>query len=430
MTGLPERPAIRPTIEVKELRDGAQPAYHLKDPLRLSEEPLVVTLGGLAICQLLDGTRTVKEVAATFKERHGFDLASEQIEELVRVLDTACLLEGGRAFTLLEAWRKEPIRKAACAGPRGSYPSDEKELRAFLEKHWTRAGGPGGPPETDSKARPVRALLSPHIDFARGGHAYAHAWKAVAEASEADLFVVFGTAHQGTDPARFALTRKTYDTPLGAVETDQEVVERLVKAYEGPDDLFAGEIAHKGEHSIEFQMVELAHLFGSGPFKRKIRALPVLCGSIHDLLDGPKDASKDERVRAFHGALVKALADTKPERVCFVGGVDLCHVGQEFGDKAKLTKKRLEGFLAQDRKSLEIITEQQDADAFHADIAADVSRNICGHSPIHALLEALARGKRKVSGEVLCHDWHDVWDGGASAVSFCSVVFRDGGRKK
>jgi AmmeMemoRadiSam system protein B len=197
----------------------------------------------------------------------------------------------------------------------------------------------------------------------------------------------------------------------------------------GGDDLFSGELPHKGEHSIEFQMVELAHLYGPRSAEpRKIRALPVLCGSIHDLVPGPGAPSRDPRVRAFHDALAKALSDTKPERVCFVGGVDLCHVGIEFGDPP-LTKAKLEGYLAQDRKTLEILTESQDADRFHADVAEDESRKICGHAPIHALLEALARQDRKRSGELLCHDWHDVWDGGKSAVSFCSVVYRDGKKK-
>src|SRR5581483_11404972 len=141
-------------------------------------------------------------------------------------------------------------------GPNLTYPDDAAALEKLLAKHYTRPGGPGALPDRSASAKPVRGVLSPHIDFERGGHAYAHAWKAVAEGCEADLFVVFGTAHAGTDSARFALTRKSYGTPLGTIDTDQELVERLVASYEGEDDLFAGEVAHKGEHSIEFQMVE------------------------------------------------------------------------------------------------------------------------------------------------------------------------------
>jgi len=425
---LPARPAIRSSIEVKQIEHQGEAVFLLRDILKVSDAHLPLTPVGIAICQLLDGERTLSEIARGFEERHEIPIKVEQVEELVGILDEAGFLEGGKALAAIEAWRKDPVRKPACAGPHGSYPDEPDELASLLESHWTRPGGPGAPPDLASKAKPVRAVLSPHIDFKRGGHAYAHAWKAVAESSEADLFVVFGTAHAGTDRARFALTRKSYATPLGTIETDVELVERLAKAYEGPDDLFCGELAHKSEHSIEFQMVELAHLYGErSKAPRKIRALPVLCGSIHDL--GPKKAGKDARVRAFHDALAKALADTKPERVCFVGGVDLAHVGVEFGDPP-LTKTVLQGYLEQDKKTLEIIAESQDADRFHADVVADESRKICGHAPIHALLAALERTGRKHSGEVLCHDWHDVWDEARSAVSFCSVALRDGKRKR
>ena len=58
------------------------------------------------------------------------------------------------------------------------------------------------------------------------------------------------------------LARKSFATPLGGVPTDLEVTERLLAAYEGPDDLLAGEFHHRAEHSIEFQTVYLRALLG------------------------------------------------------------------------------------------------------------------------------------------------------------------------
>ena len=305
----------------------------------------------------------------------------------------------------------------------------------FLDAQYTRTGGPGGAPDrARSKAAPVRGVISPHIDFHRGGHAYAHAWKAVAESCEAELFVVFGTAHVGTGRLRFALTKKDYETPLGAIPTDQALVEKLVSLYEGPDDLFSGELAHRGEHSIEFQMVELAHLYGERSDEpRKIRALPVLVGSIHDLLGGAFDGknepvrapSEDARIRAFHDALAKALEGIAPEKVCFVAGVDLAHVGKDFEDPP-LTQGQLEEVLQKDKTTLAIVTGKADPDAFHADVATDGdARRICGHSAIAATLEALRRTHGKLAGELLTHDrWYD----GASSVTFASAVYRENGR--
>jgi AmmeMemoRadiSam system protein B len=422
MSDLPERPALR-NIEAREVNHKGERVFVLSDPLRLSDTVLGVSLLHAVLLEFVDGSHTIPQISQEMKDRHKVDVPTDFIEDFLKKLDDRCLLRGGKARAAMELWRKEPVRKPACAG--GSYPGEELALRGFLEAQYTRQGGPGAPPDRMADGAPIRALLSPHIDFHRGGHAYAWAWKAMAESCEAELFVVFGTAHQGTDAARFALTRKNYETPLGVVETDQELVDRLFHAYEGPDDLFVGELAHKKEHSIEFQMVELAHLYGKGSDEpRKIRALPILCGSIHDLLPGPRKPSQDARVRAFQEALGKALEGIDPEKICFVAGVDLAHVGAEFDDPP-LTAKKLEKVMAQDRTSLEIITKKQDADLFHADVAEDVERKICGHSPIHATLEALARTGRKHAGEVLCHDrWYD----GKSSVTFCSVAFRATGQ--
>lgn len=413
----PERPRLRP-IEVRPTTHEGEQIFILKDPLRLSPHPAIgLTLPGMAVAQFFDGERTLEDVQAALARQYGAVFPLEAVTAVARQLDEALFLEGPRAQAALEAWRKEPLREAACAG--GSYPADPAALRGFLQAQLTRVGGPGGPPGPRDGKAPVRVVVSPHIDFHRGGHAYAWAWRAVAEACDAELFVVFGTAHAGTGRSRFALTRKSYDTPLGAVPTDVELVDRLVEAYEGPDDLFDGEIAHKGEHSIEFQAVELAWLFGGN---RSIRVIPVLCGSIHDLIATGVSPSADARLRAFHDALAKALADVAPEKIAFVAGIDLAHVGTEFDDPP-LGEPALAKIVADDQTTLEAAIAKQDPDLVHADIARDQdARKICGHSALVATLEATRRSRwGKLSGELLRHDrWYD----GKSTVTFASAVLR------
>ena len=430
----PERPRLRP-VEVKPAQHEGEQVYVLVDPLKLADRPAILHMAGLALTELLDGSRTIPEVAVEFTTRFGIRVEHDQVEALVRQLDEALLLEGGRFVASVDAWRASPVREAAHAGDNGSYPARPTELARFLAAHYGRPGGPGTAPAGASRRGPIRGVVSPHIDFHRGGHAYAHAWKAVAEECAADVFVVFGTAHAGTGPARFALTRKDYATPLGTIPVDHELLERVLAHYDGPDDLFAGEIAHKGEHSIEFQMVELAHVFGERSDKpRPIRALPVLCGSLRDLNGGPRGQgrkappqapSEDPRVRAFHQALAKALEPIAPERVCFVAGVDLAHVGKLF-DEPPLTPAQLDAVLRKDKRTLRIVTETRDPDAFHADVASDGdARQICGHSAIAATLEALRRSPGRHEGELLTHDrWYD----GESSVTFASAVFRSGAR--
>lgn len=419
---IPERPRLR-AVEARAVSKNGEQAFFLRDPLRLSPYQALVPLPFFALATLFDGNRTLREIQEEFSRRFGAAVLIEQVEEVVRELDKAMFIEGPRIEAAVAQWRKQPLREPACAG--GSYPADPAALRGFLDAQFTRQGGPGGAPDGTSSKGPVRVVVSPHIDFHRGGHAYAWAWRAVAEASEAELFVVFGTAHAGTGRARFALTRKDYVTPIGTVPTDQQLIDRLLAAYGGEDDLFEGELAHRGEHSIEFQMVELAHLFSG---KRDVRVLPVLCGSLHDLIEPLGSPGGDARLRAFHDALEKALEPVPPERVAFVAGVDLAHVGREFDDPP-LDEAGLARILADDEGTLAALTEAQDAELLHRDVAHDQdARKICGHSALVATLEAARRQRggrwTALSGELLCHDrWYD----GASTVSFASAVLRASG---
>src|SRR4051812_45476557 len=103
MSDLPERPALRP-IELKETVARGEQAFVFRDPLRLADQIIVLPLVGVAVCELLDGTRTLPEVADEFERRHKSRIAVEQVEGLVRALDDVCLLQGGRARAAIDAW--------------------------------------------------------------------------------------------------------------------------------------------------------------------------------------------------------------------------------------------------------------------------------------------------------------------------------------
>ena len=413
-----KRPRLRAFVEPLPVRlEGVEEqVYVLRDPFKLApERQVALPLAGVALISLMDGSRTPQELADEFQRRHGFRPELEQVRALVQALDEALLLEGPALGAALEIFGREPVRPPACIG---SYPGEPEQLRAFLEEQWTRAGGPGGPPAASPRGA-VRGIVSPHIDMHRGGHAYAHAWRAVAESCPAELFVVFGTSHTGTAPLqgggagpgpRFALTRKDFATPLGTVPTDRELVEKLARAHRGEDDLFAGEPHHKGEHSIEFQAVWLAHLFLG---RRPVRILPVLCGNLQDV---PR-ASRDEALRAFHGALAEVLAPYRREQVAFVAGIDLAHVGAQF-HAPPVNLPALQGVEAQDRATLDLVLSARDADLVHEDIARDGDpRSICGHAPLVSL--CLALQGEPLRGELL---HYDRWFDGESAVSFASGV--------
>ena len=132
--------------------------------------------------------------------------------------------------------------------------------------------------------------MPPHIDFQRGGLIYAQAYHALAKRKKPDTVLIFGVAHQGAE-VPFITTRKHFETPFGVLETDQELVDQIWAATDW--DPRANEFVHRNEHSIEFQAVMLARLWGCD-----LKIVPILCGPLEMEAD---DATPSDNavVRAF-----------------------------------------------------------------------------------------------------------------------------------
>jgi AmmeMemoRadiSam system protein B len=120
----------------------------------------------------------------------------------------------------------------------------------------------------------------------------------------------------------FALTRKPYDTPLGAAPIDVDFVEAL--AARARQNCFAAELAHRNEHSIEFQAVFLRYLFAG---RRDVAIVPVLTSFVHEALVRGRRPENDRRVARFLDALGETVA-ASGRRVAFVAGADLAHVAR------------------------------------------------------------------------------------------------------
>ena len=134
---------------------------------------------------------------------------------------------------------------------------------------------------------------------------------------------------RGLDGHHFAATRKAFETPFGPLEVDREVLDAIVRR--SPEDLFAAELAHRGEHSIEFQAVWLQYLrHRAGGGERRI--VPLLTSFVHECLArGKSPGGAAGRRRGARRRVRDAMA-TIPRRYCIVAGADLAHVGPRFGD--------------------------------------------------------------------------------------------------
>ncbi len=407
------RPRLR-AIEAFPVEHEGERMLALRDPAGYTDSVLLLPGGLVDVVAQFDGEHSFGDIQADVKRRHGATVTRAQLERLAAMLDEHGFLDSAhfaeRRAAVDEAFLMAPARPPAHAG--GAYAGDPDELTRALDAFFTHHDGPGAP--AGAAAGPaVRGVIAPHIDFHRGGPAYAWAYRDVAERADADLYVVFGTCHAGMRHP-FALTRKDYDTPLGPARVDRDLVERL--AARAGQDLFGSELAHRTEHSIEFQAVFLQYLFAG---RRDVTIVPVLASFAHEALLRGRGPEDDARVPRFLDALAETLA-ASGRRAVLVAGADLAHMGPRFGDPAPIDDGERARIEREDRAMLETV-EAGDAAAFFASVAADHDRRrICGFSPIYAVVRTLAALGERPRGTVRCYGQ---WPDPDAVVTYASVVF-------
>lgn len=415
------RPRLRP-LEISPYGPEKDLLFALSDPEGFGDTVLA-PYGALLLGALMDGQNTLARIQAAYRDQTGIAVPLVEVQQLVAQLDQARLLEGERYESYrrrqIEEYVNSPVRPAVHAGQ--AYSDDPDELCQELAGYFTCENGPG---EVDLNAkpgsRPLRGVISPHIDPHRGGPLFAWAYKKLAEESDADLFVIFGTAHSPMQEW-FCVSPKDFDTPLGVVQSDGRFIYRLAEhlgsSLAGQQiDLFKDELAQRREHSIEFQVTLLQYVLGG---RRQFRIVPVLTNSFQELMADKEHPDDSPEVEAFIAAMRTAVAEY-PGRVCFISGADLAHVGQRYGDEWLLSDQRLSAQSADDCKLLEATCRCDPAAAFKHVADQDDRGRICGLSPIYTML----RVAEPLEGELLRYD-QAVEPDGTSCVSFAAVAFYD-----
>jgi len=409
--GGPVRPKLRSDLQLATTRDeqGGQ-LLMIQDPLGLLPQPVAMRGLEALVVSLLDGRRDLRDIQAELMRQTGEMIELELIENLVAQLDRVHLLESERYLALKAAmeaeerkYRESPVRPMTSAGQ--AYLVDAARLAIQLERRLETVGVPESPPA-------LCGIASPHIDYQRAGLGYAHAYAALKNGPRPDRVLILGVAHQGCGRQYAAMT-KALATPFGELPCDADLLRQVDERL--PFDLFEGEMAHLGEHSIELQAPWLRHLLGEVP------VLPVLCHGLHDVIISGEDPSTAEPdVRAFVEAMGKAL-EQAGGRTLIVAAVDLSHVGPMFGDERRVEPDWLEDVEQSDRELLEVAA-RRDATAFFESFAATRDRtHICGHAALYTMLALIGDGP---PGELRAYrQWADAQ--GLGAVSFAAMNFAE-----
>ena len=396
--------------------EDGKAVYVLRDLEELTDKPLALSPGGMLLASLLDGKRDDAALIEEFRKASGAELEPEAVLGLVNALDDAGYLEtpalAEKRTKAAELFRGNPKRPAVFAGP--SYPAEPLKLGGALDGFFAAEKGPGKGKAEPSKPSPL-GLIAPHIDFTRGGPAYAWAYQALSERKPPDLVVALGVAHVSPN-SPWVFTPKIYETPLGSMDVDDALYQRLSSRvwYEPRAD----EWVHKNEHSLEFQAVWLKHLWGA----KAPKWVPILVSSFERFSpdEAPSTIPTIEKAIKDFGEVLKAeIAGGKT--VMILNGIDLAHVGPRFGDDLEITAELEQKIEAEDRKSL-VDALALDADGFYRSVVADGHwRKVCGLSALYTGLRLMKAIGAKEPGRLLTYG--QAPDPAGGIVSFASAIY-------
>ena len=168
------RPILRP-LDFQPVLYQGQPMWFLRDPLQLSDKQLFMPEAMGPLLAFMDGKRTPAQIHDAFCQMVGERLDPELTLEAINRLDEAYLLENENSKQakrdLLVDYRSRPYRPPALAG--NGYPAEP----LALTKHLLSYAG-----DNVDSGWHGRGIVSPHIDYNRGGPVYSQVWRSAERA--------------------------------------------------------------------------------------------------------------------------------------------------------------------------------------------------------------------------------------------------------
>ncbi len=401
-------PRLRMDLDFMPSPLRERPGLLIRDPYRYTDATLIVPPALVQCLQYFDGRQTDLDLRAALVQLTG-DLQTGEVEQNLRqMLSESGFVEDDVYRRLRDeqraAFARAERREASHAG--GAYPEQPEALRAVLAAYMSSVA--------PAPLEGLVGIAAPHISPEGGYRTYAAAYNALGPEYKDRVFVILGTSHYG-EPEKYGLTVKPFVTPLGETRTDRELVERLAAA--AGDAVNLEDYCHAVEHSIEFQVVFLQHLFGPD-----IRILPVLCGSLAHSITGGAKPEHDANVQRFFDALGE-LAAREGDRLFWVLGIDMAHMGRRYGDpfSARASEGAMEKVAQADRQRIGLL-ETGDAAGFWAAIQENGDPlKWCGSAPLYTFLKAMPAARARLLG-------YEQWNiDEHSVVSFSALAFQGQG---
>jgi AmmeMemoRadiSam system protein B len=396
------------TLDFMPSPSREDPGLFIRDPYRFSDAMLIVPPPLVECLQCFDGSHSDLDLRAALARITGRLETEELARNLIDTLANAGFLEDEIFARMKHDKRREfaarPVREPSHAG--SAYPEDPEECRQTMTKYMSD-GAEAAPLDS---ADGLFAIAAPHVSPSGGWQSYRSAYRMLRPEHRDRTFVILATSHYGA-PEKFGLTRKRFRTPLGESETDTRLVDWL--ADRAPDAIEMEDYCHSFEHTVELQMIFLQHLMGAN-----VKVLPILCGSYAQSIYRGGKPEDNDGVKRFLDALTE-LRDRQGDRLFWILGVDMAHMGVRYQDKfeCRAGEGEMQAVADRDEQRIARINEL-DADGFW-ELVQERRDDLkwCGSSPFYTFLKTAPPSR----GELLSYEQWNIDD--RSVVSFAGMAF-------
>jgi AmmeMemoRadiSam system protein B len=216
------------------------------------------------------------------------------------------------------------IREPAVCGQ--FYPATEAAIKKQVHSFES---------QLKQKKEKVIAIILPHAGYIYSGEVTVK----VTEAIEIpENIILVGPNHTGFGPEASIMTKGVWKTPLGDIEINQDVAEKLLKNSKILKDDFS---AHIYEHCLEVQLPILQY------FSPKFKIVPIILWLL-----------QPEEILALGQSIAKTIKDSGLEKnTLLIASTDMTHYEPEESAKAK-DKLAIEQILKLDSQGLlEIVSK-------------------------------------------------------------------------
>ncbi|MCW9707646.1 AmmeMemoRadiSam system protein B [Fodinibius salsisoli] len=396
-------PGIRRDLDVIPMRENGDEYLYFRDPRQYAPQDFALHRDTGSLLSLLDGRKSLSDL----ENYLGDGVTKSDVLEFIQFLDKNRLLDSkffkAYAQNMELKYEHGDVHQSVTAG--NSYPENPEELRQYLDEAFDQSI-PNGTPEKP------KALYAPHIDPRVALNSYVEAFAPIKNLKPKRV-VILATSHyagwypQVYEDHPFILVDKNFQLPLGTINRDQAVIERLKTKQDC--GITAQDRAHRMEHSIELHLLFLSYLW-----QHRFSVVPFLVSSLQELLY-MDNGHHGQLVDRFTSLLNNQFAHD--DDTFFLISGDLAHTGKKFGDEqpASTLFAQVENF---DQQFMDYGSNNEPKNMLEL-LAKDVDPyRICGFPPLYTFLNSMP----DLKGEVLSYDRWDERER-ESAVTFGSILY-------